>query len=80
MAVTAVRSIRNFFIWVWEEARQKRARLKIFFGAAPGVGKTYSMLTEAQKLLLDGVDVVAGIVETHGRPETSALTAGLEFL
>jgi len=63
-----------------DEARRGRARLKLFFGAAPGVGKTYAMLLEAQKLLLDGVDVVAGLVETHGRPETQALTAGLEFL
>jgi len=53
------------------------ARLKIYFGAAPGVGKTYAMLEAAQRLLADGVDVVVGIVETHGRPETRALLDGL---
>jgi two-component system sensor histidine kinase KdpD len=63
-----------------EEAREKRARLKIFFGMAPGVGKTYAMLQEAQIRKDEGVDVVAGIVETHGRAETAALIAGLEFL
>ncbi|MBP1625554.1 MAG: kdpD [Holophagaceae bacterium] len=63
-----------------EAARKSRARLKIFFGAAPGVGKTYAMLSEAQGLLMDGVDVVAGFVDTHGRPEAQALTAGLELL
>ncbi|WP_005031912.1 sensor histidine kinase [Holophaga foetida] len=63
-----------------DEARKSRARLKIFFGAAPGVGKTYAMLSEAQELLLEGVDVVAGFLDTHGRPESQALTAGLEVL
>ena len=63
-----------------EEARSKRARLKIFFGMAPGVGKTYAMLQEAQARRAEGVDVVAGVVETHGRHDTMALTEGLEFL
>ena len=63
-----------------EEARSKRARLKIFFGMAPGVGKTYAMLQEAKIRREEGVDVVAGVVETHGRADTMALTAGLEFL
>ncbi|BDU71486.1 two-component sensor histidine kinase [Mesoterricola silvestris] len=63
-----------------EEARTTRARLKIFFGMAPGVGKTFAMLQDAQLRMLEGVDVVAGVVETHGRAETMALTAGLEFL
>jgi len=63
-----------------EEARTSRARLKIFFGMAPGVGKTYAMLQDAQIRMMEGVKVVAGVVETHGRAETLALTAGLEFL
>jgi len=54
-----------------------RGRLKIFLGAAPGVGKTYEMLTAAQARLREGVDVVIGVVETHGRAETEALVAGL---
>ncbi len=57
-----------------------RGRLKIFLGAAPGVGKTFEMLTAAQARRRDGVDVVAGIVETHGRAETEALLEGLEVL
>ncbi|MCF4125222.1 sensor histidine kinase [Methylobacterium sp. SyP6R] len=57
-----------------------RGRLKIFLGAAPGVGKTYEMLTTAHARLREGVDVVVGVVETHGRPETEALVAGLEVL
>ena len=54
--------------------------LKIFLGAAPGVGKTYEMLQEARSRLKDGKDVVAAIVETHGRTETEALLEGLEVL
>lgn len=57
-----------------------RGRLKIFLGAAPGVGKTYEMLSAAQARRQDNVDVVIGIVETHGRAETKALTAGLEVI
>jgi two-component system sensor histidine kinase KdpD len=56
-----------------------RGRLKIFLGAAPGVGKTYEMLASAQARRRDGVDVVVGIVETHGRAETQALLDGLEI-
>ena len=63
-----------------EEAREKRAKLKVFFGAAPGVGKTYAMLAEAQERRAEGLDVVIGVVETHGRSETAALTEGLEIL
>ncbi|SEP48223.1 two-component system, OmpR family, sensor histidine kinase KdpD [Methylobacterium sp. ap11] len=64
------------------ELRQEsgRGRLKIFLGAAPGVGKTYEMLTSAHARRREGVDVVIGIVETHGRAETEALVAGLEVL
>ncbi len=55
-------------------------RLKILFGASPGVGKTYSMLLEARRLKAEGRDVVVGVVETHGRAETAALLKGLEIL
>src|SRR5450830_750352 len=63
-----------------EEDRQSRGRLKIFFGASAGVGKTYAMLTAAQSLREQGTEVVAGIVETHGRIDTAELLAGLEQL
>ena len=65
-----------------EEAEQRthRARLKIFFGFAPGVGKTFAMLEAARRTKVDGVDVVVGLVETHGRAETQALLDGLEVL
>ena len=63
-----------------EEARERRAKLKVFFGAAPGVGKTYAMLSEAQERRTEGLDVVIGVVETHGRSETAALIEGLEVL
>jgi two-component system sensor histidine kinase KdpD len=63
-----------------EEARAKRAKLKVFFGAAPGVGKTYAMLSEAQERRKEGFNVLIGVVETHGRSETEALLAGLEAL
>ncbi|WP_431270259.1 hypothetical protein [Dankookia sp. P2] len=54
-------------------ARQEgRGRLKVFLGAAPGVGKTMEMLAEARRRLAGGSDVLAGIVETHGRAETQA--------
>jgi two-component system, OmpR family, sensor histidine kinase KdpD len=55
-------------------------RLKIFVGAAPGVGKTYEMLETARAKLKEGVDVVVGVVETHGRKETEALLEGFEVL
>lgn len=61
-----------------EEARQQHGQLKIFFGMAAGVGKTYAMLQAAQERQVDGIDVVVGYVETHGRAETEALLAGLE--
>lgn len=60
-----------------EAKRSDRGRLKIFLGAAPGVGKTYEMLSVARRKLAEGMDVVAGIVETHGRVETEALLHGL---
>ncbi len=61
-------------------AEESRGRLRIFLGAAPGVGKTYAMLERARAVLSDGVDVVVGLVETHGRAETKALAQGLETL
>jgi two-component system sensor histidine kinase KdpD len=63
-----------------EERRKGRGKLRIFLGAAPGVGKTYSMLEAAQLRLAEGLDVVAGVVETHGRQETEALLHNLEIL
>src|SRR5579864_3193107 len=63
-----------------EEEAAKRGRLKLFFGASPGVGKTYSMLEAARQRKKEGIDVVVGFVETHGRSETAALLAGLEIL
>jgi two-component system sensor histidine kinase KdpD len=59
-----------------EEADARRGRLKIFFGACAGVGKTYAMLASARAQRAQGVDVVVGIVETHGRAETQALLDG----
>jgi two-component system sensor histidine kinase KdpD len=58
----------------------RHGRLKIFFGAAPGVGKTYAMLESAHARKSAGVDVVVGVLETHGRAETAALLKGLEIL
>ena len=63
-----------------EVQREARGRLKIFLGAAAGVGKTYEMLLAARARHREGVDVVVGIVETHGRRETEALLIGLEVI
>src|ERR1700709_515015 len=60
--------------------RSSRGRLKVYLGYGPGVGKTYQMLSEAHRLRADGIDVVVGLVETHGRSETAALVAGLEVV
>jgi two-component system sensor histidine kinase KdpD len=60
--------------------REGRGRLKVFLGAAPGVGKTFAMLQGARRLAGEGADVVIGLVETHGRAETAALLEGLEVL
>jgi two-component system sensor histidine kinase KdpD len=62
------------------ESQQRRGRLKVFFGAAAGVGKTYAMLEAAQQRRSEGIDVVAGYIQTHGRAETDALLEGLEQL
>ena len=61
-------------------SRESRGRLKIFLGAAPGVGKTYEMLLSGRAKIADGVDVVIGVVETHGRAETAALVEGFEII
>ncbi|MGG4605381.1 ATP-binding protein [Paenalcaligenes sp. Me131] len=63
-----------------ELQRQHAGRLTVFLGAAPGVGKTYAMLLRAHELHRQGVDVTIGIVETHGRSETQAMTEGLPLL
>jgi two-component system sensor histidine kinase KdpD len=63
-----------------QESSFGKGRLKIFLGMAAGVGKTYTMLEAAQTLRKDGVDVVAGVVVTHGRKDTEALLTGLELL
>jgi len=66
---------------LWKDSQPNQAgRLKIFLGMCPGVGKTYSMLESAQRLRKEGMDVVAGVIETHGRNETTALVEGLEIL
>ncbi len=63
-----------------EEARDKHGKLKVFLGASAGVGKTYAMLSQAHEQMARGLNVVAGVVETHGRAETEALVANLETL
>lgn len=59
---------------------RRRGKLKIFFGASAGTGKTYAMLKEAQRLHASGLDVICGVVETHGRQETAELLEGLPWL
>lgn len=63
-----------------QAAQEGHGKLKIFLGAAPGVGKTFEMLTDGAARRRDGVDVVVGVVETHGRAETEALTRGYEII
>ncbi len=60
--------------------KEGRGHLKIFLGAAPGVGKTYAMLTSARSEKSGGRDVVAGLIETHGRRETEQLVEGFDVL
>lgn len=62
------------------QAKENRGKLKIFFGACAGVGKTYAMLSSGKSALSDKVDVVIGLVETHGREETKKLLEGLPIL
>ncbi len=61
-------------------SKESRGKLKVFLGMAPGVGKTFAMLTAARAQKSDSVDVVVGVVETHGRSETAALLDGLEVM
>jgi two-component system, OmpR family, sensor histidine kinase KdpD len=63
-----------------EEARAKRGKLRIFFGASAGVGKTYAMLEAAHRMRAGGTDVVVGYIEPHGRVDTERLLEGLEQL
>ena len=63
-----------------DELRAARGKLKIFFGASAGVGKTYAMLASAHQQVRQNRDVLIGVVETHGRKETEALIEGLERL
>ena len=63
-----------------DESRAKRGRLRVFFGMCPGVGKTYAMLQAARRRVNEGTEVVAGIVETHGRVETLALLEGMPIV
>src|SRR5271170_633459 len=60
--------------------KSQRGRLKVYLGYGPGVGKTYRMLQEAHRLKGEGIDVVVGLVETHGREETAKLIDGLELV
>jgi len=60
--------------------KEGKGKLRVFLGAAPGVGKTYAMLARAQTAKAEGVDIVIGLAETHGRAETQALLTGLETL
>ena len=61
-----------------EEAQQTRGKLKIFFGATAGVGKTYAMLEASHERRAEGIDVVAGWVDTHGRAETAVISIALD--
>ncbi len=63
-----------------EAERARKGKLRVFFGACPGVGKTYAMLSAAQSLQSQGAEVVVGLVETHGRSETAQLLEGIELL
>ena len=63
-----------------DEARERRGRLKIFFGASAGVGKTCAMLAAARAAQAQGASLVVGLVETHGRPDTEAMARDLPRL
>jgi len=66
--------------WLAHSQREQSGRLTIFLGAAPGVGKTYAMLTRAHELMQQGQHVMVGIVETHGRSDTERLIQGLNVI
>src|SRR5438128_10042530 len=76
MAPDEPRPSPEYFLTLIEH--QKRGRLKVYLGFAAGVGKTFEMLQDAHRLVRQGIDVVLGIIETHGRPETAALVEGLD--
>src|ERR1700693_1860217 len=63
-----------------QERRATRGKLRIYFGASAGVGKTYAMLNAARRMQAEKLDVVVGVVETHGRAETQVMLEGLEVL
>ena len=63
-----------------EERQEQRGKLKIYFGAAPGVGKTYTMLQDAIAKRTQGLDVVVGVVESHGRQEIESLLNNFEII
>src|ERR1700733_7511985 len=63
-----------------EEKSQRTGKLKIFLGMCAGVGKTYAMLEVAQRLKQEGIDLVIGVVDPHGRQETARLMNGLETI
>jgi two-component system sensor histidine kinase KdpD len=68
-------------VWSREDARaRKRGQFRIYLGAAPGVGKTYAMLSEGQRRKQRGTDVVVGIIQTYGRPHTKGMAEGLEIV
>jgi two-component system, OmpR family, sensor histidine kinase KdpD len=68
-------------VWTRADAQaRKRARLNVYLGAAPGVGKTYAMLGEGQRAKARGTDIVAGVVQTYGRPHTIEMLEGLEVV
>src|SRR4030088_1521803 len=77
---TEIRPSPDALLKAAEREDGRTGRLKIFVGAAPGVGKTYEMLQSAHAKRKAGADVVVGIVETHGRVETEALLQGLEVV
>ena len=63
-----------------QTAAPHRGKLKVFFGACAGVGKTWAMLAEAQRLRAQGLDILIGVAETHGRKDTAAMLEGLSAL
>ncbi len=68
-------------VWTQEDARaRKHARLSVYLGAAPGVGKTYAMLGEGQRAKARGTDVVVGVAQTYGRPRTTEMLNGIEVI
>src|ERR1039458_10861331 len=66
--------------WLMVPERRRQGRLHLFLGAAPCAGKTYALLAEGRRLAASGGDVVVGVAETHGRPDTGALAEGLEVV